>query len=63
MTEDQDYLVAYYSALANGDSDALRNLDIPHSTVFYVREALHQRTGIRYSLKRVEAALKAERML
>jgi len=57
---DQDFLHAYYTALANEDEEALRNLDIPHSTVFYVREAIYSRTGIRYSLRQVEAAMRAE---
>lgn len=59
---DQDYLHAYYTALAYEDEEALRNLDIPHSTVFFVRRAIFERTGEWYSLKRVEAAMKAEGM-
>ena len=33
---------------------------IPHSDVFFVRAALEKRTGIRFQLHEVEAAMKAE---
>jgi len=40
--------------------DKLDQLHIPHSDVFFVRAALEKRTGIRFPLQQVEAAMKAE---
>ena len=40
--------------------DKLDQLHIPHSDVFFVRAALEKRTGIRFQLHEVEAAMKAE---
>ena len=50
----------FYSHLANG---TLKDLHIPHSDVFYVREAIFQDTGVKYSLDRVERAMYLEGML
>lgn len=47
-------------ALADGDERSLRKVHIPRSDVFYVREAIHQNTGVRYSLDRVERAMYLE---
>ena len=41
----------------------LKNLHIPHSSVFYVRAAIEADTGVRYTMKHVETAMKAEGML
>ena len=41
----------------------LKDLHIPHSSVFYVRAAIEADTGVRYSLRHVETAMKAEGML
>ena len=41
----------------------LKDLHIPHSSVFYVRAAIEAKTGIRYTLKHVENAMKHEGML
>ena len=38
-------------------------MHIPRSDVFYVREKIHQDTGVRYSLDRVERAMYLEGML
>jgi len=40
--------------------DKLDKVHIPHSDVFFVRAALEKRTGIRFQLHEVEAAMKAE---
>lgn len=58
--EDPDYLFLFYDALANRDEDALKRLNIPHSSVFYVRAAIERDTGVRYTLAHVKEAMKAE---
>ena len=53
-------LEAFYDALHN---NTLHKINIPHSTVFYIRAAIEANTGVRYTLKHVETAMKAEGML
>tara|TARA_R110000823_G_scaffold49661_1_gene125239 strand:+ start:311 stop:562 length:252 start_codon:yes stop_codon:yes gene_type:complete len=53
----------FYKALASRDEGRLRRVHIPRSDVFYVREKIHQDTGIRYSLDRIERAMYLEGML
>lgn len=50
----------FYSALVDGNEAKLRRVHIPRSDVFYVREAIHQDTGVRYTLDRVERAMYLE---
>lgn len=57
---DDDVLTHFYNALADGDEGRLKRVHIPRSDVFYVREAIHQKTGIRYTLDRVERAMYLE---
>ena len=56
----ENLLEAFYDAIRN---NKLKDLHIPHSSVFYVRAAIESDTGIRYSLNHVETAMKAEGML
>ena len=56
----ENMLEAFYDAIRN---NKLKELHIPHSSVFYVRSAIEADTGVRYTLKHVEAAMKAEGML
>ena len=56
----ENILEAFYSAI---HTNTLHKLHIPHSSVFYVRAALEADTGVRYSLKHVENAMRAEGML
>ena len=56
----ENLLEAFYDAIRN---NKLKDLHIPHSSVFYVRAAIESDTGIRYSLKHIETAMKAEGML
>jgi len=56
-------LEEFYRALANGDEARLRRVHIPHSSVFYVREAIHQATGVKYTLDHVERAMYEEGFL
>ena len=57
---DEDVIGEFYKALAEGDSNRLKRVHIPRSDVFYVREAIYQRTGIKYTLDRVERAMYLE---
>jgi len=50
----------FYKALANNNEAQLRRVHIPRSDVFYVREAIRQDTGIKYTLDRVERAMYLE---
>jgi hypothetical protein len=60
---DDDVLTHFYNALADKDEGRLKRVHIPRSDVFYVREAIFQRTGERYSLDRVERAMYLEGLL
>ena len=53
----ENMLDAFYDAIRN---NKLSSLHIPHSSVFYVRAAIEADTGVRYSLRHVETAMKAE---
>jgi len=53
----------FYEALVSEDEGRLKRVHIPRSDVFYVREKIHQDTGVRYSLDRVERAMYLEGML
>ena len=50
-------LEEFYKHLLRG---SLENLHIPHSDVFYVREAVQAHYGRPFSLKHVEDAMRAE---
>ena len=61
--ESDSVLEEFYKALASKDEGRLRRVHIPRSDVFYVREAIFQDTGVKYSLDRVERAMYLEGML
>lgn len=50
----------FYKALADNDTRAMQKVHIPKSDVFYVREAIHSKTGEWYTLDRVERAMYLE---
>ena len=52
-----DVITCFYEAVR---TNTLDKLHIPHSDVFYARAAIEARYGKRYSLKRVEDAMRAE---
>ena len=56
----EDVVDDFYRALASNDVNALRKVHIPKSDVFYVREAIEVRTGVRYTLDHVERAMYLE---
>ena len=60
MYTSEDVLEEFYKAIANEDSARLRRVHIPRSDVFYVREAIFNDTGVKYSLDRVERAMYLE---
>ena len=39
------------------NQNKLMQADLPHSTTYYVREALHERTGKRYTFKQITMAI------
>lgn len=57
---DDDVLGQFYKALAAGHERVLERIHIPRSDVFYVREAIFQDTGVKYTLDRVERAMYLE---
>ena len=57
---DEDVIEHFYSVLANNDHRAIQKVHIPKSDVFYVREAIYQRTGEHYTLDHVERAMYLE---
>ena len=53
-------LPTFYEAIADNNPRALHKVHIPKSDVFYVREAIYQRTGEWYTLDHVERAMYLE---
>ena len=53
----ENILEEFYTSVQN---NSFKKLHIPHSSVFYIRALIEKDTGVRYSLKRVEEAMKAE---
>ena len=63
MYSSDNVVEEFYRALASEDEGKLRRVHIPRSDVFYIREKIHQDTGIRYSLDRIERAMYLEGIL
>lgn len=61
--DSENILEEFYLSLANEDEKTLQRVHIPHSDVFYVREAIFQHTGQRYTLDRVERCMYLEGFL
>ena len=59
----EDVIEQFYLAVANNNGNFISAIHIPLSDVFYVREALHQASGIRYTLDYVEWAMLKENMI
>lgn len=59
----ENVIEEFYLAVANNNGNFISTVHIPLSDVFYVREALHQATGIRYTLDYVEWAMLKEHMI
>ena len=53
-----DYVLEdFYSAVRNNRLDSIH---VPHSDVFFVKAAMEHHLGIKFKLKDVEAAMRAE---
>jgi len=50
----------FYDAIADNNPRRLHKVHIPKSDVFYVREAIHNNTGVKYTLDHVERAMYLE---
>ena len=59
----ENVIEEFYQAVARNDNNFAYSVHIPLSDVFYVREALHQASGIRYTLDYVEWAMLKEGMI
>jgi hypothetical protein len=59
----EDVITDFYDALASKNTSALQKVHIPKSDVFYVRQAIYDRTGEWYTLDHVERAMYLEGML
>jgi hypothetical protein len=57
---DENVIEQFYLALASNDTRTISQVHIPKSDVFYVREAIFQRTGEWYTLDHVERAMYLE---
>jgi len=56
----ENVLDVFYETIRTNN---LSKLHIPHSSVFYIRSLIESDTGVRYTLKHVETAMRAEGML
>lgn len=56
-------ILDFYQALADGDETLARSIYIPHSKVFYAREAYYQHSGEWLSLEAMETAMRLEGMI
>jgi len=54
-TRTDDMILERMYSLLN--QNKLMQADLPHSTTYYVREALHVRTGKRYTFKQINMAI------
>ena len=60
LCESESVIEDFYNALASNNSYAMKRVHIPKSDVFYVREAIYNRTGELYTLDHVERAMYLE---
>ena len=61
--QSDNILEDFYSALADGDIKAIRNIHIPRSDVFYVRQKYFVDTGEWITLDRMERCMYLEGLL
>ena len=60
LCESESVIEDFYNALTSNNSYAMKRVHIPKSDVFYVREAIYNRTGELYTLDHVERAMYLE---
>ena len=63
LCESESVIEDFYNALASNNSYAMKRVHIPKSDVFYVREAIYNRTGELYTLDHVERVMYLEGQL
>lgn len=56
----ENVIEEFYDAIADNNSRRLLKVHIPKSDVFYVRTAIHEATGVEYTLDHVERAMYLE---
>ena len=61
--QSDDVIGEFYRALAKGKEKVLRRVHIPHSSVFYAREAYYRHSGDWITLDRMERSMYLEGML
>ena len=59
----ENVLDEFYEAVSQNKPSKVQRLHIPKSDVFYIREAIYQRTGNLYSLDHVERSMYLEGLL
>ena len=59
----ENVLDEFYEAISQNNPSKVQRLHIPKSDVFYIREAIYQRTGNLYSLDHVERSMYLEGLL
>lgn len=60
LSASENVIEDYYKALASNNTRNLLQVHIPKSDVFYVRTAIENATGIKYSLDHVERSMYLE---
>ncbi len=60
LCESESVIEDFYNALASNNSYAMKRVHIPKADLFYVREAIYNRTGELYTLDHVERAMYLE---
>jgi rRNA processing protein Krr1/Pno1 len=58
-----DVIKEFYEALLSGEPNRISRVHIPKSDVFYVRKAIEENTGVKYTLDHVERAMYLEGMI
>ena len=61
--QNDNVLEQFYTAILENNENFLKKVHLPRSDVFYVQKALEARTGITYSLDRIERAMYLEGFL
>jgi|TARA_R110000787_G_scaffold142454_1_gene256068 hypothetical protein len=60
LSASENVIEEYYKALASNNSRNFFQVHIPKSDVFYVRTAIEESTGVRYTLDHVERSMYLE---
>ena len=63
LTASENVIEEYYKALVSNNPRSVLQVHIPKSDVFYVRKAIEEDTGVKYTLDHVERAMYLEGMI